>query len=273
MKGLTITNHQSPITKCSHRVQRTHAITILICFLLLCSVDLPYAQTALQGMRLPFPPSADTTMDRFQTFDPSGPAFGVSQIMEGSISDSYMVGPGDGFLITVWGKRVDSFQTTVTPEGKLFIPQIAEITVAGLTLGALQDTLGVEISKFMFDVRISVTLVRLRRFQVYVLGGVLNPGPYPAQAINRTQELIGMAGGLSSGASQRNIWIRRQGQIAETVDLLRFNRDDALRFNPYVQDGDVVFVPLKTNSITVLGEVWTPGEYEFHKDDTMGILI
>ena len=79
MKGLTITNHQSPTTKCSHRVQRTHAITILICFLLLCSVDLPYAQT--------FRASADTTMDRFQTFDPSGPAFGVSQIMEGSISD------------------------------------------------------------------------------------------------------------------------------------------------------------------------------------------
>lgn len=273
MKGLTITNHQSPTTKCSHRVQRTHAITILICFLLLCSVDLPYAQTGLQGMRLPFRASADTTMDRFQTFDPSGPVFGVNQIMEGTISDSYMVGPGDGFLITVWGKRVDSFQTTVTPEGKLFIPQIAEIPVAGLTLAALQDTLATEIGKFFFDMRVSATLVRLRRFQVYVLGGVVNPGPYPAHAVNRTQELIGQAGGLLDEASLRNIRIRRQGRIAETVDLLQFNRDDDLRFNPYVQDGDVIFVPLKTNSVTVQGAVWTPGEYEFHRDDTMAILI
>ncbi len=273
MKGLTITNHQSPTTKCAHRVQRTHAVTIFICFLLLCSVDLPYAQTGLQGMRLPFRASADTTMDRFQTFDLNSPVFGVNQIMEGTLSDSYIVGPGDGFLITVWGKRVDSFQTTVTPEGKLFIPQIAEIPVAGLTLAALQDTLTTEIGKFFFDVRVSATLVRLRRFQVYVLGGVLTPGPYPAHAVKRTQELIGQAGGLLDEASVRNIQIKRHGQVVETADLLRFNRKGDIRFNPYVQDGDMIFVPLKTDSITVQGAVWAPGGYEFRKDDTMTTLI
>lgn len=244
----------------------------LIC-LLLCIAVPSFAQINSQNTRLPFRASVDTTNNRFQTFDPSGPVFGVSQIMEGALSDAYIVGPGDGFLITVWGKRNESFQTTITPEGKLFIPQITEIPVAGLTLGALQDTLAVEIGKFFFDVRVSATLVRLRRFQVYVLGGVLNPGAYPAHAVDRVQMLIEQAGGLLEAASLRNIQIKRQGTVVETADLLRFNRYAETRFNPYVRDGDVIFVPVKKDSVTLQGAVMMPGGYEFRKDDTIRTLI
>lgn len=232
-----------------------------------------YAQNDGPNTRLPFRAAPDTMATRLQTFDPTGPVLGVSQIMEGVLSDSYIVGPGDGFLITIWGTRNESFETTVTPEGKLFIPQITEIPVAGLTLAAFHDTLSVEMGKFFFAARVSATLVRLRQFQVHVLGRVLNPGSYPAHAVTRAQEVIRLAGGLLDEASLRRIQVKRQDQVTESIDLLRFNRSGEKRFNPYVQDGDVIIVPQQADSVMTLGAVWVPGRYEFREDDTIKTLI
>lgn len=242
---------------------------------LLLSCSLAAAQSAPSATRWPFrSPASGSSADTADTIFDQNIIPGVSQIIEGTLSpDTYIVGPGDEFLVTIWGKRNEHFRALVTPEGKLLIPQISEIPVAGLTITALRERLASEITRYFFDVRVEVTLIQLRRFQVYVLGDVDRPGPYAAHAVARVSQMITRAGGLLPGASARAIEIIRDGHVSETADLVRFTQEGALDRNPYVRDGDVVLVRRQTAMVTIEGAVWAPGRYELLQEDTVATLI
>ncbi|MEE2708968.1 MAG: SLBB domain-containing protein [Gemmatimonadota bacterium] len=236
-----------------------------------------------QTKRWPFRPPAgsytDSTVGLFDQADMLGATdqadmLGATQIIEGTLSpDTYIVGPGDGFLITIWGKRNEHFQSFITPEGKLLVPQISEIQVAGLTISELKKRLTEEIARFFFDVRVETTLIQLRRFRVYVLGEVVQPGGYPAQAVDRVSQMIDRSGGLLPSASARSIEILRDGAVVEKADLLQFTTNGAITFNPYVRDGDVILVRHYTDEVHITGAVWAPGSYEFRPEDTVGTLV
>ena len=198
----------------------------------------------------------------------------TGQVIEGTLSpDEYIVGPGDRFLITIWGKRPEHFQSIITPEGKLLIPQITEIQVDGLTISGLRERLAEEMTKYFFDIRVDATLVKLRRFQVYVLGDVKRPGGYPAQAVDRVSRLIAASGGLLENASSRSIEILRDGMLADEADLVRFVVEGSLENNPFVRDGDIIFVPPQISSVTVYGRVRSPGTYELRDGDTLESMV
>lgn len=55
-----------------------------------------------------------------------------------AISDSYRVGPGDVFLINVWGSEEASFTTQITPTGELLLPKFGSIPVTGLAFGEMK---------------------------------------------------------------------------------------------------------------------------------------
>lgn len=202
------------------------------------------------------------------------PILSVDQLLQGTLSsEEYIVGPGDGFLINIWGRRNDRFPATITPEGKLIIPQVGELAVAGLTLQQLRDHLAAELKRYFFDIRVTATLIQLRSFQTYVLGEVNRPGVYAARAVDRVSQLIAKAGGLRIGASARAVQIQRDGKVVGGADLLRFNQEAVLSDNPFVKDGDVLFVPHQTASVSVFGAVWEAGSYELRAGDTVRELI
>ena len=219
---------------------------------------------------------ADSTVGLFGGAPEFGPAtlLDGGVVIEGTLSpDAYYVGPGDGFLITVWGKRNEHFQSFVTPEGKLLIPQISEIMVGGLTIEELRVRLTEEINKYFFDVRVDATLIQLRQFQVYILGEVARPGGYPARAVDRVSQLVGRSGGLLPDGSARAIQILRGGAVSGHADLIRFNVDGDLEHNPFLRDGDVVLVRHRSAEISVDGSVRVPGRFEFREGDSAGTLV
>lgn len=243
------------------------------------------AQTGSANVRWPFQPSVigtgpgnaaasgDSVFNE-TLINQSPLVLSVDQIIEGTLSpDEYIVGPGDGFRVNIWGKRSDRFLVTVTPEGMLLIPQVGELAVAGLTLRQLRERLDAELRRYFYDIRMTATLIQLRSFQVYILGEVNRPGVYAARAVDRVSQLIAKAGGLRIGASARAIQIQRDGNVVGTADLLRFAQEAALSHNPYVKDGDVLFVPHQTASVTISGAVWEPGVYELREEDTVEALI
>lgn len=110
-------------------------------------------------------------------------------------------------------------------------------------------------------------------YQVHVLGEVKNPGTYRITASDRLSEVLTRAGGLSDQGSQRNIEVRRKDEEVIKVDLQSFQLFGNLSNNPYLLDNDVVFVPLKSRSIQVVGAVKRPRDYELKHEKTLAEAI
>jgi len=77
---------------------------------------------------------------------------------------------------------------------------------------------------------------------------------------------------LENNQGLRSIQITRSGKI-ETYDLMRFYRLGDSSQNPFLKDGDVVFVPAIKYFISISGGINLPGELEFVEGDKLGTII
>jgi protein involved in polysaccharide export with SLBB domain len=187
--------------------------------------------------------------------------------------DTYVVGPGDRFAVTIWGQSVASHSAEVSPEGDLVLPGVATVPLAGLTLSRAKHEVAESLGRVYRDVEISMSLVGLRQMIVNVLGAVANPGAYRCTALDPASSLIDRAGGLLLASSRRNITITRRDGTSRRVDIVRYEHAGDLSANPPVLAGDVIMVPAATRFVTVEGAVAWPGRYELVRNETLGSLL
>lgn len=159
------------------------------------------------------------------------------------VPDQYVLGPGDGLTVSLWDELSNSYPVRVTPDGKINIPKVGDFTVKDLTLTQVHALVQSAVSRSFRNVRSTVSLTSLRVFQVLVLGEVEKPGPYTATPVKRVSDVVTKAGGVLSGGSQRYVQVQRDGKVAAIADLPAFLRKGDESANPFVLDGDVIFVP------------------------------
>jgi polysaccharide biosynthesis/export protein len=187
--------------------------------------------------------------------------------------NEYRLGPGDVLALTIQGAMASYDELKINPEGTVAVPGAGQVRLAGLLLDDARKAVEDEVHRAYHNVQVSLTLLRLRRFTVYVLGQVKQPGQYTASAVTRASEEIRLAGGLLPEASERSIHLLRgeKGQVG--CDLQRFIRTGELDANPQMQDGDVLVVDFRRAGVLIHGEVHEPGEFEFLPGDSLGNLI
>ncbi len=197
------------------------------------------------------------------------------------ISDQYILMPGDRLLVTVTGGVTYSYQSHVTYEGKLTINMpitnlgqssgataatpmldvVDAVTVSGLTLRQAQDTMTRVMRRYFRNAEVKLTLMGLRSAIVFVTGEVLYPGAYNASPVERVSQVIARAGGFSPLGSKTNITLFRGGLPHAKVDVERFENEGDLNANPFIESGDVIYVPPVDGLVTVRGAVFGRGEY------------
>ncbi|MEW6282567.1 MAG: polysaccharide biosynthesis/export family protein, partial [Candidatus Eremiobacterota bacterium] len=155
----------------------------------------------------------------------------------------YVLGPGDQLTISLWGEYNSIEGLSISAEGKISLETIGELKLAGLTLEQAEALLKVSVSKFYRNVQSGISLSTLRTFKVSVLGAVNSPGTYTASLDTRVSEVIALAGGVLPGGSIRHIQVRKGSQVRTTCDLNAFLRQGSEAANPYLQDGETIFVP------------------------------
>jgi len=171
------------------------------------------------------------------------------------VPEKYVLGPGDQLKINLWGEY-DSFEEyTVSAEGKVSIPTIGQLKFKGLTLAEAEVLLKSEVEKYYRNVKSGISLTSLRSFVVPVLGAVKQPGNYKATLDKQVSDLIETAGGVLPGGSQRHIQILQDGKVRMTSDLTAFLRRGKIEANPYLRDGDAIYVPpVRGDFITIFDD-------------------
>jgi polysaccharide export outer membrane protein len=190
------------------------------------------------------------------------------------VFDDYILGPGDQIVLHYWNILLDETLTlTVSRQGKIAIPRKGELAVWGVAFGRLGALLEAELSKYYKDVKLSVSMGKLRSIQVYVVGEVERPGLYTVSALSTIVGALLTTGGPTRAGSMRRIELRRKGKTVRTFDfydfLLRGDRAGDIR----LLGGDTLFVPVVGPLVEMAGELQRAAVYELRDEKTLADAI
>jgi protein involved in polysaccharide export with SLBB domain len=189
------------------------------------------------------------------------------------VGPEYMVGPGDRFSITLWGRQNDQLTVSVGRDGKIVLPEVGVLTVAGMPFNRLQDYIESELKRKYTDFKMHISMERLRTVTVYVVGEAQTPGSYTLSALGTSLHALFSAGGPTKNGSLRNIRVIRAGQAVSTVDvydlLLNGKTDGDIR----LVDGDMIHIPLIGAVVGVAGNVRRPAIYEIDPEATLDDIL
>ena len=221
------------------------------------------------------PPSSENFFNRSRKVFPSSFQAGGSMETKpesAGILPEYPVGPGDKFLISFWGKIEDRIVVAIDSASKLFIPRLGTIDTKGLNYAEFESLVAQKINASLKDVKFTLSLVEPRKFKIYALGSVHSPGPLFIEATYRASDAVAMAGGPTATGTSQFIQIRRGDKVLR-VDLMRFMAYGDFSMNPFLTDGDVLFVPDLGDFATITGAVVRPGTFELKEEKKLNNII
>ncbi len=188
-----------------------------------------------------------------------------------SISDSYLVGPGDVFHVGVWGSEDASFTTQISANGDFLMPNYGFFNANGLSFSGLKIKINEVISEKLTGFDLSVVPVKPRKNNVFVVGEVHSPGVYGLEGGSTALTSLMAAGGPTLKGSLRKIEVRRGKKLVGKFDVYDFLTKGDRSGDVDLRDGDTVFVPLAGSRVYISGAVKRPAIYELtSKEMTLG---
>ena len=162
---------------------------------------------------------------------------------------AYRIGPGDNLNIFVWRNPELSVTLPVRPDGRLTVPLIDDVPVAGKTPTELARDLEGELSKFIQDPIVSVLVTGFQGpfdQQIRVVGEAARPQGIPYRENMSVLDVMIAVGGLTEFAAGNGAVIVRQvdGQeISYRVRLDDLVKDGDVAANVEMLPGDVLIIP------------------------------
>ena len=189
------------------------------------------------------------------------------------VPSDYIIGPGDELQVRIWGQVEADLRVIVDRSGQIYIPQVGQISVAGIHYGDLEQHLKREISKIFRNFNITANVGRLRSIQVLVVGDARYPGIYTISSLSTLVNAIFASGGPSPQGSLRHIQVRRDGATITDFDfydlLIKGDKSKDVRLLP----GDVLYFPHVGPLVGISGSVNTPAIYEMKDSSSLSDLI
>ena len=189
--------------------------------------------------------------------------------------NDYRVGPGDVLEIAVLGNADLTRSATVQPTGSIAFPLLNEVSVAGLTVGEIQQKMASLLEKdFLVDPHVEVKVKEFLSQFVVVIGELNAPGRKVLRGGSRLVDVLVEAGGFTPRASGEIVITRTEGVFDGGSKVLRMRLGGAFSAQDYVglelalRNGDVITAPPR-QYVTVEGEVQRPGRYAIEGDLTV----
>ena len=158
----------------------------------------------------------------------------------------YMIQPGDLLEVSVWKEDYLERDILVRPDGGVTFPLAGDVMAAGRTVADVQMQITTQLSRFIPDPVVTVSLKEIRGNKVYVLGQVQRPGTFVMNPRVDVMQALALAGGTTAYANTNDIKIlRRTGDRQEVIDF-RYSdveKGRKLSQNIILKSGDVIVVP------------------------------
>jgi polysaccharide export outer membrane protein len=173
----------------------------------------------------------------------------------------YVIGPEDVLDIQVWGSKDLNQTVFVRPDGRLSLPLVGEIAVAGKTVQQLQDHLTTVYEQTVKGAVVTVIVKEIKSRPVYFIGGFGKPGVMQLTGDLTLLQAIAIVGGVLPNADTEKGFLLR-GDKRISIDFNRLVQKGDLSQNPKLEPGDSVVMPL-ADAVYVNGEVKKPGPVKY----------
>ena len=196
------------------------------------------------------------------------------QFSRSPVSDDYSLGAGDQLLIRVWGSTSAEATVSIDRQGSISFPKLGTLKLAGVKAGQMDAVVKAFFSKFYKDIEVSVSLGKLRKITVFVVGQARNPGSYSLTGQSTLTSALFASGGPNASGSLRRLQLKRQGQTVAEFDLYNFLGNGDKSSDVKLQDGDVLFYPKAAGYMALLGKLNTQAVFEVKGEkDTLAEYI
>jgi polysaccharide biosynthesis/export protein len=185
----------------------------------------------------------------------------------------YVVGPGDGLSIDLWGGVSQRIYRVVDREGRVSLPEVGPLLVSGKSLAEVQANLQQTLRTQFRQVSAEVSLTRLRTIRVYEVGDIANPGAYDISSLSTPLNALFVAGGPTQKGSLRIVKHYRGNQLVEVVDLYDLLLHGVKSGLQQLENGDSVLVPPVGPQVTVEGMVRRPAIYELKDEKNLASVL
>ena len=159
---------------------------------------------------------------------------------------AYVIGPEDNLDISVWKDETLKATALVRPDGGISFPLVGELMAAGKTADQLRDELKKRLEKYIPDAVVTVAVVHIASYRIYVLGRVNKPGDFAVGRDVDILQALTLAGGLTPFAHENDIRVVRKTDGKSVTIPFRYSdalNDGDLAQNITLRSGDVVLVP------------------------------
>ncbi len=181
--------------------------------------------------------------NREQKSLPGGPVLSNSASLPGG----YKVGPGDEIGILIWKEPEASVpETMVRADGKVTLPLVKEVSVAGMTPTELEAFLAEKYAAYISGADVTVIVKAINSRKVYLIGAVKKEGAMALLGPMTVLQAITEAGGPTDYAKRTKIYVLRSEngkQIRLPFDYKAVIRGEHQEQNIPLQPGDSVIIP------------------------------
>lgn len=240
-------------------------------WLVLCTLCAALTRTAgvnAQTLQTPAEPERSTSSQQ----SGAAPVNGTSPMAGAVDPNTYRVGPGDVFRLSITGPLTQDVLLTVGPEGTVVLPGAGTISVKDRTLAQARNIVIERLRREIRGAEIDVRLERPRSFRVYLTGQVKKPGPRTVIATSRVFDVV-TPELLELDASVRMIRLQHTDGTIERADLGLFLETGDAASSPFLRDGDIVQVPVARQWVQAAGAVARPGRFELNDGDSLATLL
>lgn len=159
----------------------------------------------------------------------------------------YVIAPGDVLNVRVFDKdNMSAPRARVRSDGKVSLPFLSDVDAAGDTPAALAERLQKQLTAFVNEPVVTVSIDEAQPCLISVVGEVSRPGIYPVEGCGGVLQALASAGGMTQYGHDDRIFVLRSVPPA-TSRRIRFRYEQLLhaegaaaRF--HLQRGDVVVV-------------------------------
>jgi len=188
--------------------------------------------------------------------------------------DSYVLSSGDVITISIFGASQFDSQFEINKEGYIQPSQMPKIFLKGIRLGQAKELLRSRFSNFyrFAPEQFAVSLTTARSITVNIFGETVNYGSFSLSAINTAFNALVAAGGPSDFGTVRNIKVMR-GKEVKQLDIYEFMNNPAVQYDFFLEDNDIIHVPVAERVVGIRGAVRRPFRYELTGNENLTKLL
>ena len=162
------------------------------------------------------------------------------------VDPGYRLGAEDVLLVSVWKDEQLTREVVVRPDGVFSFPLVGDIRAEDRTVEEIRADLVHRLTKYIPNPNVSVAVMKVLSYKIYVVGRVNKPGEYVIGHYTDVLQALSLAGGLTPFAAENDIKVIRRVRGQQQVFLFRYGdvrKGQDLEQNILLQRGDSIMVP------------------------------